>query len=226
VRRRGFSGQGFTWVDGHFKEVHGKGAFVITAKDGNSNFYHWNEIEVSYEKAAPPSFAKLGDALLARIATPDRSQIAVAPPPPPPPPKPKAAPVTLTRQRAPSSPHRHTPTKVGAALRSAREDSGQSQADAAKALGLSATRLSNIETGAILPTADDLVLFAALYDLPLRELEALGDAPAPASERPPPAERQVPAASYVMAIAAVIEALAPLTIAERRALLQPLLRIL
>ena len=240
VRRRGFTGQAFTWVDGTFKEVHGKGAFVITAKDGNSNFYHWNEIEVTYAPSPPtmkPSLATLGDALpaLARLATPDRSQIAVAAEPPPAPrpappaPRPSTPPLSQARQRAPSTRHLHQPTAIGTELRRARDEDGQTQATASKALGISATRLSNIETGAIIPSDDELVLFSAHYDLPLEELEALADAPPPVTAAPAGPVHIVqpaPADDYVRAIAAVIEALSPLTIAERRAILQPLLRIL
>jgi transcriptional regulator with XRE-family HTH domain len=235
VRRRGFAGQGFVWVDGTFKEAHGKGAFVITAKDGNSNFYHWNEIELIYpEPKITATIATLGEALpaLVRLATPDRSQIAVTPEPPKPPPPPRptpAPPPSSARQRAPSTPHRKVSTEIGIKLRQARQDDEQTQATAAAGLGISPTRLSNIETGAIIPTSDELVLFSAYYDLPLEDLEALGDAAEPA--RAPLEPRSSPPGpparvDYVVAIAAVIEALAPLTIAERRAILGPLLKVL
>lgn len=247
VRRRGPSGQGFIWIDGTFGDVHGRGAFVYTPKDGNRNFYHWNEIEY-----VPPvkerALATLGDALLARSngkveLEPGAVTVSAPPwiPPPPPPPTPDRSqiiavppepPKSEARARAPLTPHRHRATQIGNRLRECRFAKRDSQVDVAHGVGISATRVSNIETGAIIPNSDELVLFSAYFEVPLEELEALGDAPAEttparaAVRAAAPPVAAAPSDALIGVLAAVIEALAPLPVRERRGILEPLLKVL
>lgn len=268
VRRRGPGGQGFIWVDGHFKDIHGRGAFVITVADGNSNFYHWNEIQYEEPTRPPPrpepppparppavprALATLGDALLARSngkveltsrpppppPTPDRSQIVAAPEPRPSATYQRSAP-RKGRSRTP-----HTPTAIGNWLRTARMSRSVQQGEVAVAIGIPRTRMCNLELGDKEPSSDELVLFSAYFNEPLEKLEALAKTlapPRPELPRPAPPVLRAPesearalglpsptvelSGDYVQAIAAVIEALAPLSVSERRGVLEPLMKVL
>ena len=81
-------------------------------------------------------------------------------------------------------------TALGRLLRTYREEKGWKQADAAMALGIDQSAISNHERGARVPTDEHLAAYAAAYEVEVETLHALRDG----REAPAPSTAPVPAA--------------------------------
>lgn len=228
VRRKG-PDQKPVLIPGVVTEASGKGAFVRTSKDANfyrhSDIVVGGESEpvppaprpLRMVGPPPPLEVHLGDmvdfgkvkALVKKtpppvevIRLPNRGKVATPPeeePPSAPASEPPSAPDNAKPGRSPSRRPR-APTPLALAIKSARMGANLSQSDLGLLLGTLQPRISQIETGVVVPTKEEVVkvheLFGSALGLSLEELGLTVDdiLPAHTVPAPPLEEEEVPSA--------------------------------